>query len=121
MGNPHAVIFLDEPVEQFAVARYGSAIENDRLFTNRTNVEFVNVRGKNLLRQRTWERGSGETLACGTGASAVGVAGITTGRCSPGRVEVVLNGGSLYIDWREGDNVRMTGPAVEVFRGQWPE
>ncbi|MFH1070749.1 MAG: diaminopimelate epimerase [Candidatus Glassbacteria bacterium] len=121
MGNPHAVIFLEEPVERFAVERYGPALENDPLFANRTNVEFVNVQGKNLLRQRTWERGSGETLACGTGASAVAVAGITTGRCSPGRVEVVLNGGSLSIAWREGENVMMTGPAEEVFRGQWPE
>ena len=121
MGNPHSVIFLDEPVEQFPVERYGRAIENDPLFTNRTNVEFVNVKGDNRLRQRTWERGSGETLACGTGASAVAVAGITTGRCRPGTVEVELNGGKLSIRWREGEHVLMTGPAVEVFRGRWPE
>lgn len=121
MGNPHAVIFLDEPVEQFPVERYGRAIENDPLFNNRTNVEFINVSGENRLRQRTWERGSGETLACGTGASAVAVAGIVTGRCRPGVVEVSLNGGDLSIHWREGENALLTGPAVEVFRGRWPE
>ncbi len=121
MGNPHAVIFLDEPVEQFPVERYGKVIENMNLFPRRTNVEFVNVRGANALRQRTWERGSGETLACGTGASAVAVAAVTTGRCKPGAVTIDLNGGRLTIEWREGQNVFMTGPAVTVYTGIWPE
>jgi diaminopimelate epimerase len=121
MGNPHAVIFLDEPVEDFPVERYGRVIENHPLFPRRTNVEFVNVRGSNLLRQRTWERGSGETLACGTGASAVSVASILTGRCAPGEVTVDLNGGRLVIEWREGENVFMTGPAVTVYTGIWSE
>jgi len=121
MGNPHAVIFLDEPVEKFPVAKYGPLIENDPLFVNRTNVEFINVLGPGSLRQRTWERGSGETLACGTGASAVSVAAILNGRCEPGMVSIRLNGGELELEWREGENVFMTGPAEEVFRGVWPE
>jgi len=121
MGNPHAVIFLDQPVEEFPVSRYGPAVENHPLFANRTNVEFVNVRGSNELRQRTWERGSGETLACGTGASAVAVASIITRKCSPGTVEIQLNGGWLSIHWREGENVFMTGPAETVYTGCWPE
>lgn len=121
MGNPHAVVFLDESVEEFAVERYGRAIENDPLFTNRTNVEFVNITGPNRIRQRTWERGSGETLACGTGASAVAVAAVLTGRAQPGVIRIRLNGGELEIEWREGENVFKTGPAVEVFRGSWSE
>jgi diaminopimelate epimerase len=120
MGNPHAVIFLEEPVERFAVGNIGPTIENHALFPERTNVEFINVRGPNLLRQRTWERGSGETLACGTGASASAVAAILTGRCEPGKVDIDLNGGRLVIEWRQGENVSMTGPAVEVFSGCWP-
>ena len=120
LGNPHAVIFLEEPVEQFAVGNFGPAIENHALFPERTNVEFINVRGPNLLRQRTWERGSGETLACGTGASASAVAAILTGRCEPGKVDIDLNGGRLAIEWRQGGNVSMSGPAVEVFSGCWP-
>jgi diaminopimelate epimerase len=119
MGNPHAVIFMEEPVEEFAVRDYGPAIENHALFPERTNVEFINVRGRSLLRQRTWERGSGETLACGTGASASAVAAILTGRCDPGLVDIDLNGGRLTIEWRRGENVLMTGPAEEVFTGCW--
>ncbi len=121
MGNPHAVVFLDEPLDDFAVERYGALIENDPLFVNRTNVEFVNVTGPGSLGQRTWERGSGETLACGTGACAAGVAAVLTGRVRPGVVNVRLNGGELKIEWTEGGNVFMTGPAEEVFRGSWPE
>jgi len=120
MGNPHTVIFPDESVESFAVHDFGPAIENHPLFPERTNVEFINVRGPNLLRQRTWERGSGETLACGTGASASAVAAILTGRCEPGKVDIDLNGGRLAIDWRQHENVFMTGPAEEVFTGCWP-
>ncbi len=121
MGNPHAVIFIDEPVDDFAVEHYGPLIENDPLFTNRTNVEFVNVLGPSLLRQRTWERGAGETLACGTGASAVCVAAVLTGRVQPGEMTIRLNGGELKLEWTEGENVFKTGPAEEVFRGSWPE
>ena len=121
MGNPHTVIFLDHPVERFAVEEFGPAIENHALFPERTNVEFINVRGPNLLRQRTWERGSGETLACGTGASAAAVASILTGVCEPGKVDVELNGGRLAIEWRQDENVFMTGPAEEVFTGCWPD
>ena len=121
MGNPHAVIFIDEPVEDFPLEHYGPLIENHELFPRRTNVEFINVRGPQKLRQRTWERGSGETLACGTGASAVAVASIETGRCKPGKVEIELNGGKIEIEWSPGNEVLMTGPAVEVFNGTWRE
>ncbi|MBN2290491.1 MAG: diaminopimelate epimerase [Candidatus Glassbacteria bacterium] len=120
MGNPHSVIFLEEEVERFAVRDFGPLIENHPLFPERTNVEFINVRGPNLLRQRTWERGSGETLACGTGASAAAAAAILTGRCRPGKVDIDLNGGRLAIEWSQGENVMMTGPAEEVYTGCWP-
>ncbi len=121
MGNPHAVIFLEEPVESFPVERYGPLIEHHPLFVSRTNVEFINLREDGGLRQRTWERGSGETLACGTGACAAAVAAIRTGRCQPGVVPVALSGGTLEIEWRPGEPVFKTGPAVEVYTGRWPE
>ena len=91
-----------------------------RIFPNRVNVEFVEVLSRTELRQRTWERGSGETYACGTGASAVCVAGVLTGRTDR-KVTIHLLGGDLLLEWNEQDNhVYMTGPAVEVFRGVWP-
>ena len=90
-------------------------------FPERTNVEFVEVLSRKEVRQRTWERGSGETLACGTGASAVCVAGVLSGRTDR-QLTVHLAGGDLAIEWNEADNhVYMTGPAVEVFHGEWPE
>jgi diaminopimelate epimerase len=116
MGNPHCVIYVDDP-DSFPVREVGPKIENHPLFPRRINVEFVSVRGKDHLYQRTWERGSGETLACGTGACAVGVASHLnqlTGR----KVKIDLRGGSLEIDWRENNHVFMTGPATEVFRGE---
>jgi diaminopimelate epimerase len=90
-------------------------IETDAHFPSRTNVEFVELLGPHEVRQRTWERGSGETQACGTGASAVCLAGVLTGR-----TERQLTGGDLQLEWNDTDNhVTMTGPAVEVFSGQW--
>ena len=117
MGNPHCVIFVDD-VENFPVARYGPLIEHHPLFPRRTNVEFVEVRSRNEVRQRTWERGAGETLACGTGASAVAVAGVLTGRTER-VIKNVLAGGELELEWSESGEVFMTGPAVEVFRGEY--
>ena len=120
MGNPHAVIFLDEDLDAFDLAGYGAAIETAPRFPNRTNVEFVSVESRSRLRQRTWERGAGETLACGTGASAVGAAAVLTGRSDP-TMTIALRGGDLAFEWDgEGTEIVLTGPAVEVFRGDWP-
>jgi diaminopimelate epimerase len=125
MGNPHCVVFVSEPSAEDAeptddwVLGVGPKLEVDPRFPNRVNVEFVQVLGRGELRQRTWERGSGETLACGTGASAVCVAGVLTGRTDR-EVLIHLSGGDLSIEWNEtDDHVYMTGPAVEVFSGQW--
>lgn len=120
MGNPHVVIFVED-AEKFPVAKYGPMIENFNLFPNRTNVEFVQILNSNEVIQRTWERGAGETMACGTGASAVAVAGVLT-KQTERKVTVHLKGGDLKIDWDSSSNhVFMTGPAVEVFKGEWPE
>ena len=118
MGNPHAVIFVED-VENFPVSKYGPIIENLNLFPNRTNVEFVQILNKKEIIQRTWERGSGETLACGTGASAATAAGVLTMQTER-KITVHLKGGDLKTEWDEKNNhVYLTGPAVEVFRGEW--
>ncbi len=116
MGNPHAVIFVED-VAGFPVGLYGPRIENHPLFPERTNVEFIQVVNKGQIKMRVWERGSGETLACGTGASASVVASALKGLTS-GRVEVELAGGRLDIEWAENGHVYMTGPAEEVFEGE---
>jgi len=115
MGNPHCVIFV-EGVDDYPVATYGPLIENHRLFPNRTNVEFVEVLGRNELKMRVWERGSGETLACGTGASASLVAAALNGKTDR-RATVHLLGGDLEIEWADDGCVYLTGPAEEVFEG----
>ncbi|WP_429885702.1 diaminopimelate epimerase [Geoalkalibacter halelectricus] len=115
MGNPHCVIFVDN-VAEFPVAKYGPVIENHPLFPRRTNVEFVEVVSRGEVKQRTWERGSGETLACGTGASAVTVAGVLTGHTERCIVNHLL-GGDLEMEWSQDGQVFMTGPAVQVFEG----
>jgi len=117
MGNPHCVIFVDD-VESFPVATYGPAIENHPAFPQRINVEFVQVLSSGEVRQRTWERGAGETLACGTGASAVTVAGVLTGR-TEGEIVNHLLGGDLALSWSGEGEVFMTGPAAEVFSGEY--
>jgi diaminopimelate epimerase len=116
MGNPHAVVFLDEDVSQFPVKTVGPLIENNALFPKRTNVEFVNVVSRDELVMRVWERGSGETLACGTGASATGVAAMIKGLTGRG-VTVKLLGGKLFIEWADNNRVYMTGPAEKVYEG----
>jgi len=116
MGNPHAVIFLEEEVSGFAVDKYGPLIETHALFPKKTNVEFVNVKSRDELVMRVWERGSGETLACGTGACAAAVAAMIKGLTEK-HVIVKLLGGDLSIEWSENNRVYMTGPAVEVFEG----
>ncbi|OGR32030.1 MAG: diaminopimelate epimerase [Desulfuromonadales bacterium GWD2_61_12] len=117
MGNPHCVIFV-ESVADFPVEKYGPRIETHPLFPRRTNVEFVEVVSRREVRQRTWERGAGETLACGTGASAVVVAGVLTGRTER-TLRNILLGGPLEMEWIENGPVFMTGPAVQVFAGDY--
>ncbi len=117
MGNPHAVVFV-AAVEQFPVSEVGPLIENHEWFPERVNVEFVQVVSPTEVIQRTWERGSGETLACGTGASAVTVAGVLTGRTER-KLLNHLRGGDLELEWLQGGSVVMTGPAVEVFSGDY--
>ncbi len=119
MGNPHCVTFVDE-LNDDLVLRVGPKIEVHEMFPERVNVEFVRVVSASEVIQRTWERGSGETLACGTGASAVCVAGVLTGRTQR-TISVTLLGGELKLEWNEDNNhVFMTGPAEEVFSGEWP-
>lgn len=117
MGNPHAVIFVED-VANFPVSKYGPMIENHNLFPNRTNVEFVEIIDRNKVIQRTWERGSGETLACGTGASAVTVAAILN-KLTERKITVELKGGELSTEWKIDDNhLYLDGPATTVFQGK---
>ncbi|MGI5878541.1 MAG: diaminopimelate epimerase [Christensenellales bacterium] len=117
MGNPHAVIWVDDAMH-FPVAQYGSGLETHPVFPRRCNIEFATVTGPNTIDMRVWERGSGETLACGTGACATAVAAMLTGRCEK-RAEVSLRGGRLTIEWEgTGHPVYMTGPAAHVFDGE---
>jgi diaminopimelate epimerase len=117
MGNPHCVIFVDN-VEEFPVEKYGPAIETHSVFPNRTNVEFVEIVSSTEVKQRTWERGAGETLACGTGAAAVTVAGVLNGHTGR-RLLNRLRGGDLEMEWTEDGDIYMTGPAVQVFDGEY--
>lgn len=119
MGNPHCVFFIADDFGDDLVEKEGKRIENNALFPQRTNVEFVQVVAPQQLRQKTWERGTGITLACGTGACAVAVAAARRGLVSRAQpVEIILDGGSLFIEWRESDDhVIMTGPAAHVFDG----
>ena len=118
VGNPHAVVVLDssEAIDRIDLARIGPAIERHPAFPERVNVEFIAVLARDRVRQRTWERGSGETLACGTGATAVLVAANLLDLVDR-RATIRLAGGELTIEWDDEDNLWMTGPATEVFRG----
>ncbi|WP_435005306.1 diaminopimelate epimerase [Tundrisphaera lichenicola] len=119
MGNPH-VVFYVEDVEQFPVETLGAAVERHQSFPRRVNVHFVQVMSTTEVRMRTWERGSGITLACGTGACAVAVAGVLTRRTGPNLL-AHLPGGDLELSWDgPGTSVFMTGPATEVYSGEWP-
>lgn len=120
MGNPHCVIFVDA-ITDLLVLGIGPKIEKHQAFPKRTNVECVRVNNPDDVTVRVWERGSGETLACGTGACAVAVAGVVTGRTKR-QIVAHLPGGDLGLNWSEADNhVYLTGPAVEVFSGDWPD
>ncbi len=117
MGNPHCVIFMEEDVRELDLEEIGPDFENHKRFPKRINTEFVNVLDENTLRMRVWERGSGETLACGTGACATAVAAILNGLVQK-EVTVKLLGGDLKIQWNGGDApVYMTGAATTVFDG----
>jgi diaminopimelate epimerase len=119
MGNPHCVVFCDAKPDDALVLGFGPLIEHHLWFPRRVNVEFVWRESERLLHQRTWERGTGETLACGTGASAVCVAAHLNGLAGR-KVRVRLLGGELDMHWNERDNsVYKTGPAREVFSGVW--
>lgn len=119
MGNPHCITYVDELSDRWVLG-IGSQVETDPHFPRRVNAEFVQILSPGEVRMRVWERGSGETLACGTGASAVCVAGVLTGRTA-NRIQVHLLGGDLDLEWAADGHVFMTGPAVEVFAGQWPD
>lgn len=117
MGNPHAITLVED-VKNFDVKKYGEVIEIDNKFPNKTNVEFIEILDKNNIKMRVWERGAGETLACGTGACASVVACILN-NLTNSKVKVELLGGFLEIEWNKEDNhVYMTGPAVTVFEGE---
>jgi diaminopimelate epimerase len=120
MGNPHAVFYCRD-VAKVPLEVVGPLLETHPLFPRRINVHFVQPHSPGEVTMRTWERGSGITLACGTGACAVSVAGVLTGRTQR-KLLAHLPGGDLQLHWSEGDNhVYVTGPAVEVFSGEWPE
>ena len=121
MGNPHAVIFVDQDVRKLPLEQIGPSFENHERFPKRINTEFARVLDRRTVEMRVWERGSGETLACGTGTCATAVACVLNG-LTEDEITVHLLGGDLYIKWdREKDTVYMTGPAETVFDGEWPE
>jgi diaminopimelate epimerase len=119
MGNPHCISYVPEITDELVLG-IGPQIEIHPAFPKRVNAEFIRINRPDDVTMRVWERGSGETLACGTGACAVAVAGVLTGRTAR-KLTVHLKGGDLQLEWSDKDNhVYMTGPAVEVFTGDWP-
>lgn len=116
MGNPHTVIFVDD-VDSFDIKKYGKLIEKNEMFPQRTNVEFVEIKDNSNIKMRVWERGTGETLVCGTGACASVVACVLNGLTSR-NVRVQLLGGNLDILYNDNNHVYMTGPAKTVFEGK---
>ncbi len=122
MGSPHIVFFIDSDPSELDIAHIGPAIESHSLFPERVNVEFVQIQPDGSLKMRVWERGSGETMACGTGACATAVAAMLKGRTPQRTATVHLRGGDLIIEWNPNNNrVYMTGPAALVFEGEWLE
>ena len=122
MGSPHIVFFIDSDLSELDIAHIGPAIESHSLFPERVNVEFVQMQPDGSLKMRVWERGSGETMACGTGACATAVAAMLKGRTPQRTATVHLRGGDLIIEWNPDNNcVYMTGPAALVFEGEWLE
>lgn len=119
MGNPHCVIFTDKNVDDFELEKIGPSYENHPLFPERTNTEFANVIDGNTVKMRVWERGSGETWACGTGACATAVAACLNGHCKRDEeIRLMLRGGDLFITYKSDGTVLMRGPATTVFQGE---
>jgi diaminopimelate epimerase len=120
MGNPHAIIYVED-VSKIELEKVGPLLEHHKAFPRRMNIHFVQIHSRGEVTMRTWERGSGITLACGTGASAVCVAGVLADKTDR-KLLAHLPGGDLTLEWRESDDaVYMTGPATEVFTGEWPD
>ncbi len=119
MGNPHAVRFMEKPVAHFALAKIGPEVENHPIFPHRTNFEVANVVNRGQIRARVWERGAGETLSCGTGACAIAVVARLHGYVDD-KVDIILPGGTLTVDWDGAGEVYLSGPAEFVFEGEWP-
>lgn len=118
MGNPHCIVFLDK-IDDLDLEKIGPAFENDKMFPERTNTEFIEVIDKTTIKMRVWERGSGETMACGTGACAAAVAAVLNGYCEIGKeITVKLLGGDLKINYLPDQTVFMTGPCKFVFEGR---
>ena len=116
IGNPHAVIFTKD-IENIPIKKYGPLIENHKYFPQKTNVEFVEILENNLIKMRVWERGSGETFACGTGSCAAVVAGVSNNLIKRD-VKVLLRGGELDINWdKKTNNIYMKGMATKVYDG----
>jgi diaminopimelate epimerase len=120
MGNPHAIYFQDQPVAAYPLHQVGPLMEHHELFPNRTNFEVVRILGRGSAEMRVWERGVGETLSCGSGASAVMVASRLLDKAD-GALELKVPGGVLNLEWDGEGDVILTGPVEEVFRGTWPD
>jgi len=120
MGNPHAIYFTDKPVADFPLTRLGPEVEHHKIFPEGTNFEVVNVVNRRQIEARVWERGAGETMACGSGACAIAVAARLNGYVDD-RVAVKLPGGVLEIEWPGTGEVSLSGPAETVFTGEWPD
>jgi diaminopimelate epimerase len=118
MGNPHAVSFLSQPVADFPLCEVGPRIEKHPMFPQRTNFEIARVLSRGKVEARVWERGVGETLACGSGASAIGVAARLLGYVDR-RVDIILPGGTLTVSWARVGEVLLAGPMEEIFTGEW--
>ena len=118
VGNPHAVFLVDD-ADNFDVATYGAMVENSPLFPEKTNVEFISMLAGGDMRMRVWERGVGITRACGTGACAAAIAGVRTGIVDTTPINVVLDGGTLTINWHQGQSVFMTGATTLSFTGTY--
>ena len=118
MGNPHCVVFCDD-VDRLELHKIGPLFEHHEMFPERINTEFAEIVDKNHLKMRVWERGSGETLACGTGACAVAVASVVNGICNRTEdIKIHAKGGVLTVKWHENDNVYLSGEAVKIFDGE---
>jgi len=120
IGNPHAVCFLEQPVDDFTLAEVGPKVERHPMFPNRVNFEIANIIGRKKLRARVWERGAGETLSCGTGACAIAVAARLK-KLTDNPVDIILPGGTLTVDWDGRGEVLLSGPAEVVFEGKWKD